>query len=296
MWHPNRYLQRLTLFFALLLICITCFADVAPGLLWRIHKPLHPASYLFGTIHVDDKRVKQLNKNIKHRFDDAKTLCLEILPDKKTQVAIGLAMLLPENQRLDDILGKALFSRVSLAMTKKGMSPLYTIRLKPWAAMMVLSRPVSQGGYTLDEQLYHWGKNLDKKLCALEYLSEQLSIFDQLSVQDQISILSDALADESELKVLTEKLIQAYLSGDLADIYLQSLEMEGSNTELALVLRERLIDHRNIKMAERLVATLDQGNAFIAVGALHLPGKHGLLQLLREKGFIVTLSTIALKP
>jgi uncharacterized protein YbaP (TraB family) len=296
MWHPNRYLQRLILFFALLLICITCFADVASGLLWRIHKPQHPANYLFGTIHVDDKRVKQLNKNIRHRFDDAKTLCLEILPDKKTQVAIGLAMLLPENQRLDDMLGKALYSRVSLEMTKKGISPLYTIRLKPWAAMMVLSRPVSQGGYALDEQLYHWGKSLNKNLCALEHLSEQLSIFDQLSVQDQISILSDTLADESELEVVTEKLIQAYLSGDLAEIYLQSLEMEGSNTELALSLRERLIDHRNIKMAERLVTTLDQGNAFIAVGALHLPGKHGLLQLLTEKGFIVTLSSIAINP
>jgi uncharacterized protein YbaP (TraB family) len=155
---------------------------------------------------------------------------------------------------------------------------------------------VSQGGYALDEQLYHWGKSLNKKLCALEYLSEQLSIFDQLSVQDQVSILTDTLANELALSVLTEKLIQAYLSGDLTEIYQQSLELEGSNTELAQSLRERLIDHRNIKMAERLVTTLDQGNAFIAVGALHLPGKHGLLQLLREKGFIVTLSSIAVNP
>jgi uncharacterized protein YbaP (TraB family) len=296
MWHFNRYLQRLVLTLIFWLTSIASFADVASGLLWRIQKPQHPANYLFGTIHVDDKRVKRLNKNIKHHFNESKTLCLEILPNKQTQQGIGLAMLLPEDFFLDDVLGELLFNRVSLEMNKKGMTPLETIRLKPWAAMILLSRPESQSGYTLDEQLYHWGVDQNKKLCALESLSEQLAIFDHLSRQDQISLLTDSLENLSVMKDLNEKLIQSYLSGSLDNIYQQSLEMEIGNSELSISLREQLIDQRNSMMADRLVSVLNEGYAFVAVGALHLPGKQGLLHLLREKGFIVTAPSMPVHP
>jgi uncharacterized protein YbaP (TraB family) len=296
MWHANQYLSKLSIFLLFLLFTFHSYGEVGSGLLWRIHKPQHPVSYLFGTIHVDDKRVKKLNPTIKRRFDESKTLCLEILPDRETQVGIGLAMLLPEGELLDEIIGEALFLKVSLALNRLGMSPLETIHLKPWAAMIVLSRPTSTGGYALDEQLYHWGNHQYKRLCALESLEEQLSIFDELNHNDQISLLRDTLDNAPELKDLNEELILAYLSGNLDKIYSQSLEMEGGNSELAIRLRESLIDRRNEKMAKRLVAVLERGDAFIAVGALHLPGKKGLLQLLRDQGYIVTPPTIQVSP
>ena len=296
MRHVNQYLFRLI--FSFIILCLACqsYSEVGNGLLWRVHKPQHPVSYLFGTIHVDDKRVKQLNSTIKRRFDESKTLCLEILPDRETQVGIGLAMLLPEDQSLDEILGESLFNRLSLELNRIGMSPLEAIRLKPWAAMIILSRPESTGGYALDEQLYHWGNHQYKKLCALESLQEQLSIFDELDHKDQISLLKDTLDNVSELKALNEELILAYLSGNLDEIYRHSLEMEGGNSELAIRLRERLIDKRNSLMADRLQTVLDKGHAFIAVGALHLPGEKGLIQLLRNSGYIVTPPTLPISP
>jgi len=268
---------------------------VGAGLLWRVHKPKHPVNYLFGTIHVDDKRVKALNPQIKHRFDEAKTLCLEILPDRENQVGIGLAMLLPEDQFLDDIVGDPLFARLSLHLNKKGMTPLAAVHLKPWAAMIVLSRPESQGGYALDEQLYHWGIHQYKELCALETLQEQLSIFDQLSLEDQVALLRDTLDHLPMVQEMNEQLINAYLSGNLDEIYLRSIEIEGGG-ELSLRLRKKLIDDRNQIMAARLIPTLEKGRAFIAVGALHLPGKEGLINLLRKQGFVVTPPDMPLSP
>jgi uncharacterized protein YbaP (TraB family) len=41
-------------------------------------------------------------------------------------------------------------------------------------------------------------------------------------------------------------------------------------------------------MAERAAPILAGGNVFMAVGALHLPGKDGLVELLRRQGFTVT--------
>ena len=287
-----RRLGSLTLFF----FTFSCLAEVGPGLLWRVHKPKHPESYLFGTIHVDDKRVKKLSKKVIKRFKESKTLCLEILPDRETQVGIGLAMLLPLDQSLDVILGEAFFNRLSLALHKKGVTPVEAVHLKPWAAMIVLSRPVSRGGLALDEQLYLWGQHQYKKLCGLETLQEQLSVFDELAIEDQVTLLKDTLDNVGLLEELNEQLIKAYLSGNLDEIYRRSLDMEGTGTELSKRLREKLIDERNQLMLERMLPVLEEGKAFVAVGALHLPGKNGLLHLLRKNGYVVTSPELPVSP
>ena len=49
----------------------------------------------------------------------------------------------------------------------------------------------------------------------------------------------------------------------------------------------RFIDARNLVMAERMTERLDQGGAFIAIGALHLPGEKGLVSLLKARGYRV---------
>ncbi|MEH6344201.1 MAG: TraB/GumN family protein [Bermanella sp.] len=265
-------------------------------MLWRVHLPKHPANFLFGTIHVDDKRVKKLNDQVIRRFNESKTLCLEILPDREMQVGIGLAMLLPEKQSLDTILGNRLFSRLSLSLNKLGMDPLQATRLKPWAAMVVLSRPRTRGGYALDEQLYHWGVYQYKQLCALETLQEQLSVFDELSLKDQVALLEDSLRHQGMLHDMNEALIQAYLSGNLDEIYRRSLEVETGNNNLSQRLRDALIDQRNLHMLNRMIPQLKKGRSFIAVGALHLPGKNGLLNLLRQQGFVVTPPSVSVNP
>lgn len=288
------------------LICsiLFCFAhvavsadDVGSGLLWRIHKAKTPPSYLFGTIHVDDKRVKRLSEQVRRRFDESRTLCLEILPDRETQVGIGLAMLLPEGDALDKLLGESLFNRLSLQLNRRGITPLAALRLKPWAAMVALSRPQSQGGYALDEQLYHWANHQYKRLCALETLQEQLSVFDQLTLADQTALLIETLDHLPELKDMNEALIQTYLQGDLDGIYQKSMELNQMQDEgLSRRLRESLIDKRNVKMVERMLPYLEKGRAFIAVGALHLPGEQGLIRLLIKQGYAVTPPHVKLSP
>lgn len=292
MWKNARYCVLILTF----LFSSSISAQVGSGLLWRIHKPQHPPSFLFGTIHIDDKRVKDLNDQVVRRFNEAKTLCLEILPNRETQVGIGRAMLLPEGQTLDEILGESLFNHLSLRLNKVGMTPLESIHLKPWAAMVVLSRPQSQGGYALDEQLYHWGVHQYKQLCALETLEEQLMIFDSLDTQDQIVLLKDSLNHLPEIQALNEKLVLAYLNGDLDEIYRRSMELQATEDELTIRLMDSLIDKRNLKMLNRMLPELEKGRVFIAVGALHLPGEKGLINLLRKAGYAVTPPDLKVSP
>jgi len=275
---------------------VCAHSDVGEGLLWRVQWPKQPANYVFGTIHVDDKRVKKLSDRVTSRFNKAKTLCLEILPNRETQVSIGLAMLLSKPHSLDQILGEKLFNRLSLSLNKIGVGPVQATHLKPWAAMMLLSRPKGHGGYALDEQLYHWAEYQYKELCALETLKEQLAVFDQLSNKDQISLLVDTLDNLPMLHEMHEQLIQTYLTGNLDEIYQQSMELQTADHDLSQRLNDTLIDQRNIRMFNRMLPILNKGRSFIAVGALHLPGKKGLLNLLREQGYIVSPAGITVNP
>lgn len=284
--------------FCLLILSFTtsALASVGNGLLWRIHKPQQPPSFLFGTIHIDDKRVKNLSNEVTRRFNESKTLCLEILPDRENQVGVGRAMLLNNGQTLDEIVGEPLFNRLSLRLNKLGITPLESIHLKPWAAMVVLSRPKSHGGYALDEQLYQWGIHQYKKLCALETLKEQLAVFDSLSMEDQIILLKDSLDFLPVVQELNESLVQAYIKGDLDGIYRRSMELQANDNPLNQRLMEALIDKRNIRMIERMLPKLAHGRVFIAVGALHLPGKNGLINLLRKQGYAVTPPSLKVSP
>ncbi len=72
--------------------------------------------------------------------------------------------------------------------------------------------------------------------------------------------------------------------------------METGNNNLSQRLRDALIDQRNLHMLNRMIPKLKKGRSFIAVGALHLPGKNGLLNLLRQKGFVVTPPSVSVNP
>jgi uncharacterized protein YbaP (TraB family) len=64
--------------------------------------------------------------------------------------------------------------------------------------------------------------------------------------------------------------------------------MQGGDQRLAEDFQRRLVDDRNQRMVERMQPYLQQGKAFVAVGALHLPGKTGLLERLQQQGYTVT--------
>ena len=82
---------------------------------------------------------------------------------------------------------------------------------------------------------------------------------------------------------------EAYLARDIGAIYqLMSESPMADDPELMQLFKERVIDQRNARMVERMMPRLAEGKAFIAVGALHLPGERGVLNLLDQRGYAIT--------
>jgi len=288
--------QRIYWLIALFIIVLampSLFADEKvsqKGLLWQITKPGLTQSYLFGTIHSEDHRVNKLPPIVYSRFKQAKSVSLELLMDIPTIMKSASAMFFTGEQSLDKVLEKKLFAQVVKALQRYQMPPKMVKRLKPWAVMATLSTPPSQTGDFLDLLLYREAQQLKIPTYGLEKVEEQLQVFEGLSLDEQVTLLKDTLKQAESMPKIFNKLHELYLQRDLTALMTYSIEymQDGSDHKALLdTFYERAIDNRNFKMVEKMEERLQEGNAFIAVGALHLPGENGLLKLLQARGYRV---------
>lgn len=275
------------------LIAPWMIADGAPvsqhGLLWRIDGAGPRPSYLFGTIHSDDPRVTRLPPPVRRALDGAESFVMEVILDKQAKAELADAVKLPAGQTLPELIGDDWYARTVAAMAKHGYPASAVARLKPWVVIMTLSTPPAHGGEVLDLVLYHRAKALGKPVYGLETVDEQVDLLDDMAQQDQVTALQDTLTHLGDLKRISAELRAAYLARDLGRL-LQISEQSQSfgDRQVTAELMHRLLDERNDRMVTRMLPRLLDGGAFIAVGALHLPGKDGLLAQLRGLGYQLT--------
>ena len=263
-------------------------ADKNHGLLWEVSKPGAEPAYLFGTIHSEDPEVLQLPQPVLQAIDRSNTVVLEMLMDTEAMMYSSVAMLMPDGRALSDIIDRRLFAQVLQAIQARGIPEVVLDRMKPWAAAVVLSMPASDTGQVLDMMLYQNALQQGKNVHGLETVQEQLDVFEVLSEKDQVAMLQDAVDNFSELDAMHAELLQAYKQRDLGGLMaLNEIAMGNGNERLAGEFQQRLIVDRNHRMSDRMQPYLRQGKVFVAVGALHLPGEEGLLNLLEQQGFSV---------
>lgn len=260
------------------------------GLLWRIEEAApkgkrSPPSYLFGTIHSEDPRLAPLPKAVHEALAQSNTFCMELLPDLATTLTLTKSMLYEDDHSLVEVIGQKLFEQIAPLMLRRGIPTQALLKLKPWAAYMTLSTPPAQTGRILDLILYEKARDDGKTLCGIETAEEQVAVFEQTPLSDQIALLQELASDPQAVDLQIQKMIPLYLQQDLAGLAaLTTAETDAS----AKAFLKRLLDERNQRMLDRVLPLLSKKTAFIAVGALHLPGQMGLLQLLTDHGYIVS--------
>lgn len=263
--------------------------DISHGLLWEISKPGQQPSWLFGTIHSEDPDVVKLPAAVSQAFDASHSVVLEVLMDADAMKYSSTAMLMLDGRTLADIIGTPLYTKVAAVIAARGIPELVLNRMKPWAAAVTLSTPALETGDVLDRVLYQDAIKQDKAVYGLETMQEQLDLFDSMPEADQIVLLTEAIDNLEALDAMQADLLAAYKQRDLDRLLaINEASMQTGDQRLADDFQRRLVDDRNQHMAERMQPYLQQGKAFVAVGALHLPGKTGLLERLQQQGYTVT--------
>jgi len=241
------------------------------------------------TVHTLHPKVMAIIPHVKKLFVSAAMLCTEIKLDMFTVFTVGRAMVLSGNQTLDQMLDKNLYKRVVEIAGKYGLNEARVNKLKPWAVVMMYSIPPKQNDGGLDIQLFKEAVQQKKQVCGLEQVEEQLEVFRKWTIPQQIEMLRVVVNNYQTMNVQFEQLVDNYSRRDLAGMVVLVKQSPKPGKIIDVNdFTHRLIVRRNIIMANRMQPYLKKGNALIAVGALHLPGEKGLLQLLEGMGYKVT--------
>lgn len=281
-------------------------ADAVPngkGLFWKIEGQGLAPSFLLGTMHVTDPRVLAMPAGAADAYAGALTVVVEsdeIIDEKKASAAILMhpeLTMFADNRTINDFLEPKDEALLEDGLKARGIPLPLVARMKPWMIASFVALPAceftrkSAGASFLDKKLAEDAVSRGKSLKGLETLVEQLSAMDSLPVEWHLRALIETLALGKTIDDVLTTMTDLYLAGDTGMIMpmMRSVAEKISPGDLGYAdFEQRIIVDRNRTMAVRAEPILKGGNVFMAVGALHLPGKEGLVELLRQQGFTVT--------
>ncbi|WP_339762946.1 TraB/GumN family protein [uncultured Hoeflea sp.] len=274
------------------------------GLLWKIEKPGVAPSWLFGTMHVTDPRVTALPSAAQAAFDTAGTVVIEtidILDPVKAQAALltkpELTMF-TDGTTLNELLSADETKIIEAELARRGIPLALVSRMKPWMIAGLVALPACElarkadGVEFLDIKIANAASDQGKQLLGLESIGEQMAAMADLPMEFHIQGLVETIKLADLMPDIMATMVDLYLQGEISQIMPVILaagpaDMEQDASGYA-AFEERIVTMRNHVMAERAAPILDAGNAFIAIGALHLPGKQGLVALLEDAGYTVS--------
>jgi len=253
---------------------------------FRITRAGVDAGYLLGTIHSEDPRVLDFPSTFLAQLTSCPVFAMELVPDAETLSQINEVMQYPDADTLARTLGPERYDRTMQALSAYRIPPDMKAKMKAWAVMMTLSVPVPETGFFMDFSLSIRAAGAGVSVRGLETLEQQVSFLENMPMTYQLALLDQALSDYQQVEQLNKRMLDIYLTGDLAGLQSLSdeqfahLDPEIRNYFLLGGVRER-----NEHMVVKLLTMMQEDRVFVAVGALHLPGPFGLLELLRNQGY-----------
>jgi uncharacterized protein YbaP (TraB family) len=283
----SKHLAAIVVAVFVILATTACNAE-QQGLLYTISKDGQLRGYLLGTVHSDDPRVLNFSEKFIGALDSCDSFAMELVPNQPTLSRLMDYMHYADGTTLESRIGPERYAGVLEAASQYHLGPDQISTMKVWAAMMTLSIPPPENGLFMDLSLALRAAGNGLDVVGLETLDEQLAFLENMPMDQQLLLLDQALEEFESLHVFYDELIAAYLKKDLQALQDQSDDQfEQLPEEVGDYFFAEGIDARNKRMADRLNTQLESAKVFAAVGALHLPGEYGLVELMRAAGFEV---------
>jgi uncharacterized protein YbaP (TraB family) len=261
-------------------------------LLWKISgKNLSKPSYVFGTMHMICANDIEVSDSLRYAIENADKVYLELDMDDMMQMMSAMAhMSMRGDTTLSDLLSPEDYKKVKdYFQQSNSMIPFSMLeKYKPllMEAMVMENSPQCEDMVIMEQLIMEEAKKFNKEIKGLETMDYQLSIFDRIPYKQQaqqlVKLVDDAKSgknnDDAEMKILTE----AYRKQELSKMDELTKDDPGISEFSDILLYDR-----NANWANKLPALMEKNPLVIAVGAGHLPGKKGVLNLLREAGYKV---------
>jgi uncharacterized protein len=284
-------MRRLALFI-LLGLSQASLALAAHHSFWSV-RGAHNTVYFLGSVHVLKPQDSTLPAEVQLAYTQARTLVMEVNLNEVSAASMLLASMqyatLPEGQTLAGVLGPDLEGSFLAHANALGVDAEVLGSFQPWfAALMLDEAQMSKLGFAaasgVDEQLAARARSDNKELIGLETVDDQFSIFSQLSLDEQRRYMRFSLTSLDTAAADIDATIDAWRQGDT-----QALEkLLNDDFQDFPDLRRRLTVDRNRHWLDKILPMLNGDHDYlVVVGALHLVGAGGLIDLLQKQGFQV---------
>jgi uncharacterized protein YbaP (TraB family) len=257
---------------------------------WAIHGD-HNTVYLAGSVHLLKAADSRLPPAFDRAYGGSKALVMELDVSKVDPMeAAGWMMehgMLKEGTTLRATIGEDRYRRVSAEAERLGVPMEAADLLEPWAlGLQLLEMQYMQLGFDpqqgVEQQLQHRAQTDGKPISGLETMDEQLGVLQGMSYPDQARFLDMIVTEMHDVDKETQSVVTAWRTGDAAKLAaLLSDEYKSFPALYRLLVTDR--NKRWVPQIEKLL----HGNQdyFVVVGALHLVGDGGLLDLMRRDGY-----------
>lgn len=262
-------------------------------LLWKISgNGLEKPSYLFGTIHMLCADDALLSKNMKAAISECDEVYFEVDMDNMFEMlgAIG-KMKMAGDTTLKDLLNEEDYKKVKEYFeTKTSLLPFSMLEtFKPILAASTLEGGSLPCDHTamMEQVIMEEAKQYKKKISGLETMAYQAGVLDsipyKLQAQQLVNYIDSATSGDKEDKQL-KQMFDAYKSQDLGKLEELMVETDAGMSSFIDIM----LYHRNQNWVKKLKDLLPKKSLVIAVGAGHLPGEKGVINLLRNEGYNVS--------
>ena len=273
--------------------CVVCLG-VEAQLLYEISgNGLSKSSYLFGTHHWVEAEVAIEIPGVFRVFNDCDVVVSEFVdetngnnPEEMQRKILTVAQM---ELSLHDLLNAEEALLVDSALNAEmGLSLADMQYFRPSMLTMIyemaVAERINKNEMAIDAYFQVAAAELGKRVCGLETLDKQLDImFRSKSLEQQTKQLVETIRNASGTKNGVNEIDSLYKSEDLEALYEVLVKCENM-TEAEKFL---LVDERNRDWMPVIEKYIKADACFIAVGALHLPGKEGLINLLQKAGYKV---------
>ena len=264
------------------------------SLLWKIQsKESKNISYVFGTIHMIPKDKWLFNDKMQQAFDQCEEIIFEVDMNQLTDMSRMLEVLQMANMSgdttLQDLLTTQDYEKVQNKLKESGMPIFLFEKMKPLFLTMFGGDMDMQFGnmdnmVSYEMKLNELATNQGKKTSGIETLEEQMSVVDKIPLPVQAQMLMRSFEDGASDSDDYQDMVQLYLDQNI-DAMQESIN---DTNQLESKYMQYLLDDRNKRWINRIDNKIKSTTFFLAVGAGHLAGENGVLELLKKSGYKVT--------
>lgn len=250
------------------------------SLLWEIAGADLPGrSYLFGTMHVRDRRAFRLLSPVQECILSCEAFATEFHLEEATAQPDLHLLHLPPGQTLDQLVPPRRYVKLRRILHRATGLDLDRLRDKQpiiIANMVDEAMLMRDMPFALDEMLWLFARRHDKLLLGIETYQEQISVVQQISLQEQLKGLLTMSRHISRHRRHLLHMTDLYEEGNIQQLY-QSARRGAQG------LRKLMLYNRNVRMADRIAASAREQTTLFAIGAGHLAGGKGVLRLLKQR-------------